>query len=321
MALVLSMGVICAHAADSAKIYVTVADEKGELAAAAEELTVTDANNDGELTAYDAIYCAHEAFYEGGASEGFATEMTQYGLSIIKMWGVANGGSYGYTINNQLANGMDDPIKDDDYFAMYVFTEPKLLLDKYSYFDRFMEDVEAGEVTLTLTKLDFDYDNNWSVINVPVEGATITVDGEAIDAKTDADGKVTFTLDTNGEHIVSAKADDQVLVPPVYKANVTGGKDPATPDAATPATEATVAPEDTATEAVTEPATDSATDDSATKDSASKDSASKDSSSTSSATTPKTNDSTHLYLWLLITLVSFFGICTVVIYKKKHVEK
>lgn len=312
MTLVLSMGVVCAHAVDSAKVYVSVADDKGELAVAAEELTVTDVNKDDKLSVYDVIYCAHEAFYEGGAAEGFATEVTEWGVSITKMWGVSNGGSYGYMINNVMASGMDDPVKDDDYVAMYVFTEPVKLLDKYSYFDRFKEDVEAGEVTLTLTKQDFDRD--WHTILLPVEGATIIVDGKAIDAKTDVEGKVTFTLDVNGEHIVSAKAEDQVLVPPVYKANVTGGKDPATPDELPTMPEETVAPtdEDTATQAVTEAATDPATKDSATNDSATKD---------SSSSTPQTGDSTNLYLWLMITLVSFLGICATVIYRKKHAEK
>ena len=313
MVLVLSMGVVCAHAVDSAKVYVTVADDKGELAAAAEELTVIDVNNDDKLTVYDVIYCAHEAFYEGGAAAGFATEVTQWGLSITKMWGVSNGGSYGYMINNVMASGMDDPVKADDYVAMYVFTEPVKLLDKYSYFDRYKEDVEAGEVTLTLTKLDFDKD--WNTLQLPVEGATITVDGEAIDAQTDADGKVTFTLDVNGKHLVSAKAEGQVLVPPVYVATVTGGKDPATPDEApTTAPDETVAPtdENTATEAVTEAATDPATNDSATNDNATKD---------SSSSTPQTGDRTNLYLWLMITLVSFFGICATVLYRKKHADK
>ena len=72
-----------------------------------------------------------------------------------------------------------------------------------------------------------------------------------------------------------------------------------------PIVEPTDAPEDQPTVAPTEAATQApATKDTATKDTATKDTATKDSSSTSS---PKTGDSTNMYLWMLIMLVSMVG--------------
>ena len=92
--IILSIGVVCAAAEDSADVWVTIADKDGKLAVAAEKVTVTDADKDGALTINDALYCAHEAFYEGGAAAGYATGSTQYGLSLNKLWGAANGGTH-----------------------------------------------------------------------------------------------------------------------------------------------------------------------------------------------------------------------------------
>ena len=242
--LVLSTSVILASADDGAKIRVTISDDKGKLVVAAEEITVTDIDGDEAITINDALYAAHEKFYDGGAAAGYATEDTQWGLSLVKLWGTANGGSFGYMVNNVAAWSMTDPVQEGDYVAAYVFTEPVKLLDKYSYFDKLEEDVKAGEITLTLKKNDFDKD--WNPITLPVKGATITVDGSPIDAVTDEEGKVTFTLDINGKHLISATASDQVISPPVFIANVTGGKDPV-PETQPETVAPTVAPTGSAT--------------------------------------------------------------------------
>lgn len=242
--LVLAVSTVFASAAESAEVTVTIADEAGKLAVAAEKVTVTDIDSDGALTVNDALYAAHEKFYDGGAKAGYATEMSQWGLSLSMLWGTANGGSYGYMINNASAWSMTDPVKDGDYVAAYVFTEPEKLLDKYSYFDKLIEDVKAGEITLTLCKNDFDKD--WAPITLTVKGAVITVDGKATEAVTDDEGKATVKLDINGKHIISATAADQVIVPPVFIANVSGGTDPVPAtdpaDETVPATQPATAP-------------------------------------------------------------------------------
>ena len=80
-------------------VYVTVADA-GVLRVANQALTVMDADGDGAVTADQVLTAAHDAFFEGGAKAGFTFEETEYGMSIIKFWGVENGGSYGYYVNN-----------------------------------------------------------------------------------------------------------------------------------------------------------------------------------------------------------------------------
>lgn len=229
--IVLMCGMICASAADSAEVYVTITDAEGKIAVAAEKLTVTDADADGALTITDALYAAHEKFYTGGAAAGYATEVTQYGLGLQMLWGSANGGSYGYYVNNASAWALTDPVTDGDYVAAYVYTDLVGWSDNYSYFDRFMGDVTANDA-ITLTYSQAGYDESWNPVTLPVEGAVITVDGKATDFITDAEGKVTLTLTENGAHLVSATIEGKNLVAPVFIASVTGAvEEPENPNA------------------------------------------------------------------------------------------
>jgi len=209
------------NAADSAKVYVTIADGEGELALIQEAVTVTDADGDGALTINDALYLAHEAKFEGGAAAGYASATTEYGLSLTKLWGVENGGSYGYYVNNVSSMGLGDPVKDGDYIYAFVYTDTTTWSDAYSYFDvNQASTTEDGELTLTLMAAG-GYDESWNVIMKPVEGATITINGEESDFVTDAEGKVTITGLTEGTALISAKSDAMTLVPPAVYVDVT----------------------------------------------------------------------------------------------------
>ena len=223
--LLISMSVICAAAADKAEVYVTIADKDGKLAVTAEKVTVTDTDSDGALTINDALYAAHEAFYEGGAAAGYATSVSQYGLGLDKLWGAANGGSYGYYVNNNSAWALTDTITDGDHVYAFVYTDLVGWSDNYSYFDSFMGDIEAdAEFTLTYSRAG--YDESWNPVTLPVEGAVITVDGEATDIKTDADGKATLKLSENGAHLISATYSAARLTAPVFIASVSGAPEP-----------------------------------------------------------------------------------------------
>lgn len=278
----------------SADVFVTVCDE-GKLALTAQKITVTDTDSDGELTINDALYAAHEAFYPGGAAEGYAAEDTQYGLSLTKLWGVANGMSgYVYYLNNNFSavSNLKTQVKEGDYVAAYSFVDLETWSDKYTYFDRFTEDITAGDVTLTLKKADFD--ENWTPITVPVEGAMITVDGVATGIATDENGAVTFPLSANGTHLVSATVDGQTVVPPVYVANVSGGIDPVTPTAPQSAT----VPSSENTQPAEKTVNKKSTDDSSTPDSA---------DTTASGDNPnavQTGPSAYVYIVALIAIAA-----------------
>ena len=293
----------------SADVYVTVCDE-GKLALTAQKITVTDTDSDGDLTINDALYAAHEAFYPGGAAEGYATEDTQYGLSLTKLWGVANGMSgYVYYLNNDFSavSNLKTQVKEGDYVAAYSFVDLVNWSDKYTYFDRFTEDVTAGDVTLTLKKADFD--ENWTPITVPVEGAMITVDGVATGITTDENGAVTFPLSANGTHLVSAAIEGQTVVPPVYVANVSGGVDPVPPTAPQSATVPSTENESKPTE---KNEGKKSTDDSSTPDST--DSA----SSGSNPNAVQTGPSAYVYI---VSLIAIAALAVFVSAKKRNEDQ
>ena len=218
LAMVLAMmpAMAFADSAETAKVSVTIAD-KGSLVMTHEKVTVTDIDADGALTINDALYAAHEATYEGGAAAGYGSAMSSWGLSITKLWGDTSG-SYGYYLNNASAWGLTDPVKDGDSVYAFVYADQIAWSDIYSFFDKNTVDVKTGEeVELTLSYSG--YDANWNTVVMPLEGATITVDGVATDAVTDAEGKAVIKMEL-GNHVISATSAAMTLVPPVCMASV-----------------------------------------------------------------------------------------------------
>lgn len=193
-------------------VYVTISDDSGNLAIAGEAFDVSDVDGDGVVSINDALYIAHEAKFEGGAEAGFASADLGYGLSMTKLWGVENGGSYGYYVNNGYAMSLADAISDGDEICAFVYTDLEAWSDTYSYFD-ITHTENSGEVTLTLNALTFDADYN--MVSVPVEGAVITLNGEDSEFVTDANGMVVVTLGDAEKYLISAHSDSWTLVPPV----------------------------------------------------------------------------------------------------------
>ena len=210
---------VSADAAPTPSIDVTVSIINRTPQMAAEKVTVTDADGDGTISVSDALYCAHEKKFNGGAEAGYATEMTQWGISPTKLWGVSNGGSYGYYVNNVSPMSLADEIKTGDNVCAFVYTDTVTFSDKYSYFDKITATVDAGG-TLELTLSYADYDENWTPIVKLAENATITVDGKDTAFKTDKDGKVTITLTEAGTHVISAVTTSENLVSPVLVVTV-----------------------------------------------------------------------------------------------------
>ena len=198
----------CDDAADS-DVYVTITN--GNIVLAYEDVDLTDADSDGALTVNDALYLAHEEKYTGGAAAGYASENTQYGLSLMKLWG-NDTGSYGYTVNNVSAMSLADAIKPGDHIVAYVYTDLTAWSDTYCYFDKVEIDAKKNmEFMLTLTMNS--YDAEWNSVSMPVEGAIITVDGSETEYVTDAAGKVTLSL--TDDAVISAISDTLTLVPPI----------------------------------------------------------------------------------------------------------
>ena len=209
-----------AQGGDNTVVYVTIADAQGKLALTHKAVTVTDIDNDGNLTINDALYIAHENNYSGGAAAGYGSAVGTYGLGLTKLWGTENGGNYGYYVNNAAAMGLADTVKNGDNINAFVYTDTTAWSDAYSWFTLDKNEAEqGGEVSLTLNRAAFDA--NYAPVTLPVEGAVISVNGTPTDVKTDAEGKAVIKLDNAGENILSASSDSLRLVPPVGIVNVT----------------------------------------------------------------------------------------------------
>lgn len=205
---------LTAFAEDAAPtVYVSVSDDTGALVLAYVPVTVTDADGDGTLTICDALTAAHAAYHPDGAA-AFLAQESEWGLSLVKLWNVENGGSYGYVVNDASAWSLLDPVQDGDHVKAYVYTDLAAYSDLYCYFTAPVAAAAVNaEVSLTLSANG--YDEAWNPVTFPVQGAVITVNGEKTEAVTDENGTVTLTFPEAGVYTLSAVSSDMTLVPPV----------------------------------------------------------------------------------------------------------
>ena len=197
-------------AEENESVYVTIASA-GDLVVKHEAVDLTDADKDGALTINDVLLTAHDKFFEGGADAGYKAEEGDYGLAITKLWGVENGGSYGYYVNNVAAMGLTDPVKAGDVINAYSYKDLEAWSDMYTYFNTDAADTKAKTAELVLSGAGFDAD--WNPVTVAVEGAEVKVN-DKVAGTTDKDGKVQVTLEP-GKNYITASSSTQVIVPPV----------------------------------------------------------------------------------------------------------
>lgn len=219
LAMVFGCANFSASAADelSASVYVTISN-KGELVAVQQNVAVSDADNDGSLTVSDALFALHEAVYEGGAEAGYSSYTGDYGLSLGKLWG-DDSGNFGYCKNNSSCFSLADTVADGDYITAYIYSDTDYYSDMYTFFDVNTASANAGE-EIILTLSGSGYDADWNPVTLPVEGAVITLDGEETEYVTDAEGKVSVTIESEGKYTISAKSNTQIIVPPVCIAEI-----------------------------------------------------------------------------------------------------
>ncbi len=196
--------------ASAEQLAVAISDDTGMLVFCDAALEVSDVDGDGNLTVYDALYAAHEMGYDGGAAAGLDTGDFGYGLSLTKLWGVDNGGSYGYYVNDMAAMSLDDAVFDGAYVRAYAYTDLENWSDTYACFDVHAASATAGEaLQLSLCAID------WNGGSVPVVGAEILVNGEASGILTGENGEAEITFEQAGNYIISARTDAFAMVAPV----------------------------------------------------------------------------------------------------------
>lgn len=195
-------------------VYVTIA-AKGDLVLTYAAVTLADTDGDGALTMADALQAAHDKYYDG--ADGFACAPSEYGLSLNKLWGDGSG-AYSYMLNDaSVATSLAEPVKVGDHVYAYIYADQEFWSDSYCYFDKVTATVSAGE-SITLTLMSSGFDENWMPVTLPVAGATITINGEAIDTKTNDAGQITISMGEKSKKdafVVSATSDAMVMVPPI----------------------------------------------------------------------------------------------------------
>ena len=217
---------ISAAAEASAEVYVTIAN--GGLMIANDKVTVKDLDGDGKLTIDEALFAAHEAYYKGGAAAGYASEMTDYGLSLTKLWGVQNGGSYGYYVNNASAWSLGDEVKSGDFINAFVYQDTKTFSDRYCYFDHNFSTI-GGCLYDYYTLYGVYFDENYTAYSAPIADAIITVDGKETKIRTGKDGCVdglSIPFGESGTYIVSAKSENAILVPAALTVHYNANQQP-----------------------------------------------------------------------------------------------
>ncbi len=211
-----------AFAGDGGTNVVVTISDKGDLVVVNQTVSVKDVDKDGSVTINDALYCAHEEFYNGGAEKGYKYTVTtgEYaGISMVMLWGDENKGSLGYYLNDAMAWSLADPVKDGDYVYAFSYKDAPGFSDNYAFFDKKSADVDSfGELGLVLSKVGFDA--SWNTVTLPVEGAEILIDGKGTGVVTDKDGKATVTVTRVGSCVVSAASPDgSIITPPACSVN------------------------------------------------------------------------------------------------------
>lgn len=192
-----------AYAADTVNVTVTIWDGNGNAAVALETLSVTDTDNDNKLSVGDVLSAAHDKWYDGGATSGYKSEQTEWGISLTRLWG-DDSGSYGYYVNNQMAMSLEDEVHDGDYVAAFVYVDKKELSDSYAFIE-FCSDKSSSVEKCFLVQY-IGWDENWNPKISPVVGATVYIDGTDSGVTTDADGYARLGIKDAGEHTVTVRS-------------------------------------------------------------------------------------------------------------------
>jgi hypothetical protein len=203
-------------AEEDAKVNVKVSvTTKNAIKAGLVDVAVGDEDGDGAITISDALYITHKFYCVDGVS-GYAAEESEWGISLVKLWGDESG-NFGYYLNHKPAMSLADTIKEGDIVSACIYTGTYPNLESYTYFDKDRVTVSEGEsVTLTLMKIS--YDENFNAVSTPVANAKLTVDANPWnDYTTDANGKVTFTPEWTAEMTVSALGENQEIIMPICK--------------------------------------------------------------------------------------------------------
>ena len=209
-------------------VYMTVSNA-GQLAKANDgsamankEVTVTDVDGDGHFTFHEALVAVHKAY---NSEDGYSGSTSSYGYSVTKVWGVENGGSYLFFVNDEgISTGVDGAtVNNGDYLTASVMSDTTYYADWYSAFDAKTKTAKTGSaVSLTLKgHLGMAYEPE-DMKYVALQGITVKDTNGTEYGKTDANGKVNLTFSKEGTYIITAEGAVKDATVSVY--SIPGGQ-------------------------------------------------------------------------------------------------
>lgn len=220
LALTMLVGLMPVLAADDITVYVSVSEQgvpaqtKDGKPAAQLAVKVPAGS-----TVEDAIIAAHKAYCPDGA-EGWEMAESDWGLSMVKIWGKTDGVGAWY-LNGVMPMEQSNTVtaSDGDYVDLILYGPD--WSDSYACFDKRTAEAAAGEaITLALTHDVFD--ENFVASPEALAGAAVKLaDGTAL-GTTDKDGKITVSFNNAGTYLVTATAEDLVITAPVCYITVAG---------------------------------------------------------------------------------------------------
>ena len=178
--------------AADASVYVTVSN-RGELAIAYEEVTVSDINRDGKLSVDEAMQAAHTACGKGYASEN--------GI-VTKLWDAATN-NVSFFLNHKAISTdvIGQTVCAGDHLVASVDQDAVNDYDKYSRFDAMKKSVSGGkEFTLSLTD-----DSGTALAGMEIGLFNGSGSTTMLGRYTDENGQATLCFEQEGLYCVTAR--------------------------------------------------------------------------------------------------------------------
>ena len=243
----LHMGTVLAEDA-SADILITVT-QGGNVLNDTAALTVTDADGDGLLTVYDALYLLHEEQFAGGAAAGLQTLQEEDVLRAAIVWGMDTGNAFSCYVNDVSVDSLQapltagdcvraelpDPVEPTEVNAEEVTvgavlqipeqvppliaeaqpeTQPPTTAPPQPPATTTTEEKITISMTVSRGPRDANAQaqtNNANHANSP--NVNVTVNNQPTNLKTDQDGKITITVFENGQAVVGGQNQNVTLNP------------------------------------------------------------------------------------------------------------